>query len=45
MRNHYPNKDIEEIEIYISNNNDTIINQYKYYSNTYTIISFHLVPT
>lgn len=33
MRNHYPNKDIEEIEIYISNNNDTIINQYKYYSN------------
>ena len=29
LRNNYPNKDMEEIEIYISNKNDTIINQYK----------------
>ena len=31
LRNNYPNKDMEEIEIYISNKNDTIINQYKYF--------------
>lgn len=33
IRNHYTNEDIEEIEIYISDKNDTIINQYKYYPN------------
>lgn len=33
FRNNYPNNEAEEFELYISNKNDTIINQYKYFKN------------